>query len=192
MKKKILIVVLGIIFLAGLVYLVVPGPTSITDFPPLPNSTKSDYAGDTWQNPQNAGYFSQYRRADIVSFYKSALKNLLPFGKFLPPLRLNRPPEEAYTYVRMYEQSTFLEQYTYPLRESIFVNGYDPLEQNGGVFKDLNTDYYFYKGWYYATKTTLHFATSKVQYRVLVYLGIWVSVVFLWKVGVKAKREQFV
>ena len=57
MKRKFL----GVIFLLGLVYLLVPGPSKIEDFPPLPTSTKSALEGDTIQNPNIAAYYSNFR-----------------------------------------------------------------------------------------------------------------------------------
>src|SRR5258708_3548859 len=136
-------IVLIALFLVGLFYLLLPGPTKISDFPPLPGSLKSTEAGDTWQNPNNVAYFSKWWRSDVTAYYRkeyqklncpdTGLKIINPFC-YLPPIRLNRPPEEAYQYIRDQQQSTYLEEFTYPLRDSIFVNGFEPFDKNGKPF----------------------------------------------------------
>jgi hypothetical protein len=42
--------------------------------------------------------------------------------------KLNYPPEEAQTIIRDQTRSTFLEEIVHPLRESVFVNGFEPTE----------------------------------------------------------------
>jgi hypothetical protein len=90
-------IVLVIIFLLGLTYLLWPGPSKIEDFPPLPDSLRSDEPGDTIQNPDNAAFFSNLRRKNVISFYKEQFSYLHIFGIKIPPLNTNQPPEEAFT-----------------------------------------------------------------------------------------------
>ncbi len=189
-KKTVLI----ILFVLGLVYLFLPGPTLIDQFAPLPNSEKSIFSGDTTQNPNIAAYFSDFNRDYITAFYKNQLIKNVSFGFLIPPIRINHRPEEAYQYIRDQQESTFLEEYVYPLRESFFVNGYEPAVANmiAGHFNP--TDYVgnsvIYREKLYKSKTTIRLYFAKPQYRLIVYLGIWFSILGLYFVGKKILREN--
>lgn len=163
-----------------LVYLLIPGPSSIRDFPALPSSVKSDLEGDTIQVPNVSAYFSDNFRVFVNNFYKENYKKqtLIPFL----PIRLNYPPEFAYTAIKDQTRSTYLEEYVYPLRDSLFVNGYEPFYENGkpkfwGSIKadEKNNIYY--------NKTTLRYYPSSYIARLIVWLGITLSVLFIWKTG---------
>lgn len=181
---------LAALFLIGFIYVILPGPVSISEFLPLPYSTKSTQEGDTFQNPNIAAYYSNFRRAFITFFYKLDFEKKLIPGLPIPVVTLNHPPEYAYTYVRDQQESTFLEEYTRPLRESIFVNGYEPLIEN--YIRRRQADFIgnnvIYRGGFYATKTTLRYYPSSPVFRTLVYIGIWASAVMLFKIFIKAQR----
>jgi hypothetical protein len=175
----------GIIFLMGLTYLLLPvSYGSVQDFPPLPHSIKSDEPGDTTQNPNNAAYYSYLKRDGITSFYKSYYEQLNFFGIVIPSVRLNHPPEYAYQYIKDQTVSTFLEEYTYPMRDSIFVNGYEPKIWN--KIKNEHTNFFsdsiYIKGSYYDSKTTLRFYPSDPVNRVIVYIACWLTLYLLFKV----------
>jgi hypothetical protein len=186
-KSRIIIVVL---FLLGLIYLIWPGPNEVSDFPPLPESVKSDEPGDTVQVENISAYFSQADRATITQFYKNWYKNA-NFG-FLPPIKLNHPPEEAWQFVRDQQTSTFLEEYVYPLRGSIFVNGYEPLVENEIANRPSNFfgNMIHINGQYYASKATLRYHPVPVFWRLIVYIGIWASILGLYKLTKKIWRER--
>lgn len=182
---------LGILFALGLIYILYPGPTSINDFPPIPDSKKSIEEGDTIQIPNVAAYYSFWRREEITKFYRGVYekKSFWPF--IIPSIRLNHPPEYAYNYVRDQLKGTFLEEYTYPLRDSIFVNGLDKwvlteLEQSQhGFYNDtIHID-----GVFYNSKTTLRFYNSSLISRIIVYLGIWIVSIYLTKLTFKSWRK---
>lgn len=166
-----------------LVYLLAPGPNSIKSFSDLPNSAKSDLPGDTVQVPNVAGYFSNQYRSDVTNFYKLSYKNLtwLPFL----PIRLNYPPEFAYTAIKDQTQSTYLEELVYPLRDSLFINGFEPFYQDGTI-KFPGADLLGFQGSYYQTKATIRFYPSPIWVRALVWLGIIGSIYFLWKLYKKS------
>lgn len=189
MKKKLKVVLLAI-FILGLIYVSVPGPTSIDDFPAVPNSTKSNLDGDTWQNPNLVAYFSNFRRDFITQFYKNKFAQMYVWGFIIPPIRINHPPEYAYQYIRDQQESTFLEEYVYPLRSSIFVNGYEPAVENE-MNKKIHSfvgDHINYEERYYESKNTLRFYPSNIVVRLLVYTGIWVSILGIYKVLIKELR----
>ncbi len=182
-----------IIFILGLIYVGLPGAQTINDFPGLSPSTKSNLPGDTWQNPNIAAYFSDYRREDITNYYKEIFSKKILWGIPLPIISLNHPPEMAYQYVRDQQESTFLEEYVFPMRESIFVNGYDPKIENDRYHdrdRSFIGDHTQYKKVFYNTKTTLRFYPSNIFLRILVYLGIWVAIFGIKEVLVKLIKQK--
>ena len=183
-------VVTAIIFIFGLIYILSPGPASINDFPPPPDSLKSDEPGDTYQVPNIAAYFSDFDRAKITQFYKKAFQNLYFFG-LLPPIKLNHPPEYARQVIRNEQVSTFLEEYVYPFRGSLFVNGYEPFVENEMKKNNHNFvgDHIHIQGRYFNSKTTLRFYPADFFGRVVVYLGVWLAVFVLFEVGKRTFRE---
>lgn len=172
------------IFVAGLIYLFWPGPSSIDNFPPPPGSYKSKQAGDTWQNPNIVGYYTNFHRDEITKFYQDFFDKRI-FGLRIPAVRLNHPPEAAYQYIRDQQASTFLEEYAYPLRESIFVNGYEPAIVNRMQRFPLNfvQDHIYYEGEYYNSKATLRYYPSPIWARLLIYLLLWMVILMLIKLG---------
>lgn len=120
MVKKILFVLFilfGILFLG---YLIMPEP----DFPEPPDGfVQSKEPADT-ETPFRRGYFTDLSREEVVNHYR---------GEFGWGYRLNYPPEEAQTIIRDQTKSTFLEEFVHPFRESLFVNGYEPKENENAV-----------------------------------------------------------
>lgn len=165
-----------------LIYMLWPGPSKISDFKPLPNSVKSTLSGDTVQIPNVAGYFSDNFRQFVTSFYKSNYwgKTFLPF----PPIRLNHPPEYSWIAIKKHTDSTYLEEYVYPLRDSLYVNGFEPFYDNGQP-KFWGSTKFEVEGQNFYTKVTLRFYPSSAVVRILVWLGIISSIYFLFKLGRK-------
>lgn len=187
MIKKVLI---GIIFVLGLIYVLIPDIKSVYTFPPLPDHVlRSTEEGDTIQIPNVEAFYSNDRRAFATKFYKSRFDNLKVLGITIPSLRINRPPEEAFQYIRDQQYSTYLEEYTYPLRESFFVNGFEPVDDNGNLRPHLTASTLVGK-YFYQSKVTLRLYPTKVYNRVIVYLGIWASMVALFYMGRKIARER--
>ena len=186
MTKQIILIT---IFLLGLTYLLWPGPTNTRDFPALPNSLKSDEPGDTYQNPNNAAYFSNLRRKEVIDFYKNQFSYLNIFGFKIPPLRSNHPPEEAFTYIRDQQISTYLEEFSYPLRDSLFVNGFEPFDESGKPYRVGATDI-FVKDAFYLSKTTIRYYGSSPVSRILIYILIWASGFMFYKLSKRAIFEK--
>lgn len=161
-----------------IVYMVWPAPSKISQFKALPDSDKSTLEGDTIQIPNVAAYFSNNFREFVVPFYKSDFESLnnLPF----PPLELNHPPEFSWKVIKTNTDSTYLEELVYPLRGSLFVNGFEPFYQDGtpkfwGATKfEIPPNKWF-------TKTTLRFFPSPLVVRIFVWLGITISIFLLYK-----------
>lgn len=172
--KKIFIIFSALLLL----YMLWPQPASIEDFQALPNSEKSTLSGDTWQIPNISGFFSNNYRDFAVSFYSKTFQGSSHF--FFPPIRINYPPEFAYTAVKQYTESTYLEELVYPLKDSLYVNGFEPFYQDGkpkfwGSTKFAPTG----KPWY--TKVTVRFYPSSIWIRFLIWLGIVVSIARIYQ-----------
>lgn len=176
MIKKLFFIFSGLL----LIYMVWPGPSRINNFNPLPSSFKSKLEGDTVQIPNVAAYFSNNFREFAVPFYSVNYQQQthLPFG----PLRLNHPPEYSWIAIKKHTDSTYLEELVYPLRNSLFVSGFEPFYEDGtpkfwGSAK-LNEGNNL---WY--TKTTLRYYSSGAFVRILVWFGITTSICLLYKLG---------
>lgn len=165
-----------------LIYMIWPGPNKISDFKPLPNSTKSKLEGDTIQIPNVAGYFSDNFREFVVPFYLKNYQKLsyLPF----PPLKLNRPPEYSWIAIKRHTDSTYIEELVYPLRDSLYVNGFEPFYSDGNP-KFWGATKFEVDGQSWFTKTTLRFYPSNPFVRIVVWLGIVTSTYWLYKIGRK-------
>lgn len=163
-----------------LIYLLLPSPSSINDFHPLPNSAKSTLEGDTIQVPNVAAYFSDNYRNFATNFYRREYqkKTWFPF----PPFRINHPPEFAYTAIKVETHSTYLEEYYYPLRDSLFVNGLEPFYEDG-TQKFTGAHNFNDEGRVSKTKVTLRYYSSNVGVRIIVWIGVLASILLLWKVG---------
>lgn len=171
-----------------LIYLILPGPSRIDDFDPLPNSYKSWLDGDTVQVPNVAAYFSDNFRADAINFYKNIYQSklLLP----IPPIRLNYPPEYSFYTVKQHTDSTYLEEFIYPLRDSFFVNGFEPFLEDlsprwWGALEFKTPD-----GAYYHTKVTLRYYPSNIFLRLILWALIGVAIIYLYRLGKEVLVEK--
>lgn len=115
-KSSILIVFL---FFA---YLLLPPPT---DLPSLPGSVKSTEPGDTLEIPGVSAYYTNLSRQEVLAFYQKNFSRSRFLGIPLLIYRLNHPPEYAKQIFQSTKQSSFLEEIVHPLRESLFVNGFE-------------------------------------------------------------------
>lgn len=166
-----------------LIYMILPGPAKIADFKALPNSDKSTLAGDNIaQVPNVAGYFSDNYRKFVTDFYARNYqgKTWLPF----PPLRLNHPPEYSWNVIKKHTDGTYLEEFVYPLRDSLYVNGFEPFYEDQTP-KYWGATKFGENGHSWETKVTLRFFPSTIFVRFLVWLGIVYSILLLYRLGKK-------
>ena len=115
-----------------LLYLALPNPF----FPsPPPDAIQSEEPADA-ETPLRRAYFTNYTREEVLKNYQEQLtkSSVLSFKLLLPTYRLNYPPEEAQTLIRDQTRSTFLEEIVHPLRESVFVNGFEPKDPKDSIF----------------------------------------------------------
>lgn len=165
-----------------LIYMVLPGPSGISNFKPLPNSDRSTLAGDTVQISNVTAFFSDNYRNFVVSFYYNNFraKTWLPF----PPFKLNHPPEYSWNIIKKHTDTTYFEEVYYPLRDSLYINGLEPFYEDGSskfwgsVKLDEGKNLWF-------TKTTLRYFPSSFSIRIIVWFGISVSILFLYRLARK-------
>lgn len=157
------------IYIFGFCYLILPSPV----FPGLNQSWRSTEEGDTWQNPTQKGYYSNLMRSEVVSQIRNQF--LLSFRNLnFSGFRLNYPPEEAQILVRDQLKSNYLEEIVFPLRESIFINGWEPENDPKmiSIPRDKRSDL-FANGQKYQAKITLYPIYSNLWSRLLVWTMIF-------------------
>jgi len=174
---KIKFIIAGVVYLLGLIYLTLPSPA----YPDLTQAERSDEPGDTYQHPDQKGYYTNLTRAEVLGQIQSkfALKIL---GITIPSYRLNYRPEEAFSLVRDQLKSYYLEEIIYPLRESIFVNGWEPTHspQYAKMLQNENPDISF-RGVPFMSKVTLKPTNSNVLARVVVWTLMFPVAYFVFK-----------
>ncbi len=123
MIKNILKKVSVVVVILVAVYLILPGPA---EPPPLPDSRKSTEPGDTGQIPGLFAYYTNLSRAEATNFYLKYYSRSKLLGIPLLTIRLNHPPEYAWEVIINTIHTSYLEEFVHPLRESLFINGYEP------------------------------------------------------------------
>lgn len=181
-------IIFGLVFFIGLIYLLIPSWESIHQFPALPDSLQSQDAGDTWQNPNNKAYYSNFRREFVTNFYQAAF-SISWLGIKIPSLKLNHPPETAYTYVRDQQRCSYLEEFVYPMRDSFFVCGWEPIGVDGKRFDGASVPIEI-GDQLFESKSTLRLYPSRPIWRVMIYLLVWGLVWLLVKAIVGIIRDN--
>ncbi len=97
--------VLLVIYVAGVIYLVQPIPT----LPTLDSATLSNEEGDTWQNPDQRGYYTNLTRSQVLNQIQTK-SEIKIFGWTVPNYRLNYRPEEAHELIRDQLKSNYMEE----------------------------------------------------------------------------------
>jgi hypothetical protein len=162
--KKILVIAFVIYFI-GFIYLILPSP----EYPDLTGATRSDQEGDTWQHPDQKGFYTNMDRASVLRDIQSQF--VIKLGGFtLPSFRLNYAPEEVAVFVREQIESYYLEEIIYPFRESLFVNGWEP--KKSPIYAKLipkDVPQIIFHGVVYDSKVTLKPTSSPVWARILIW-----------------------
>jgi len=147
-------------FLAAMIvsfYLCLPSPV----IPDLPGSLKSDEPGDTYQMSNIAAYFTDYERDEILAYYHRAFARSTLFNLPLPTVSYTLPVEDRHFWLGRLMQTTYFEENSHFLRESLFVNLWEP--------RPLVDDGIFIKGKQYKTKVTVRTVQSPIPVRLIVF-----------------------
>lgn len=130
-----------ILILPVIYYLVLPSP----GFPAFPPDVLTSAEPADTESIYRQAFFSNYSRAEIMAYFSRQTRiRWLPFGQ----IRLNHPPEEAYTLIRDQTPSSWLEELTLPWRETLYINGFYPTKPTEQINRN---------GVHYENKITLHY-----------------------------------
>lgn len=161
--KKILLFLVSLFFLGLLVYVVPPSP----EFPAPPTDALQSKEPADSETPLRRAYFTNLTREEVMAHYQKEFK----WG-----LTLNYPPEESKTLIRDQTRSTFLEEIVHPLRESIYINGFEPKDEKDAI----NIE-----GLPWRQKIIVRYVPSNVLTRVLVIALSFIGAVILPKEWLK-------
>lgn len=165
-------------FLTGLVYLILPGPV----IPELYNSFRSIEPGDTYQFPGIWAFYTDLPRREVVSFFQKAYGKSWLWRLPLPVIKLNHPPEYCQEKIRDTQRFTYCEELINPLKESLFVAGWTPQEDDYYLKRVKNAaPVLMVEGNVYKTKVILKHIESSWWSRVFVWVGIWGAILVLIK-----------
>lgn len=171
--KKLIVFLFAIISLFLFYYILLPSP----QFPnPPPDAVQSNEPADVETSLRRA-YFTNLNRQEVIEHYEKEFNR----GFFCTP-RLNYPPEEAQTLIRDQTKSTFLEELVHPLRESLFINGFEPKTEQYQVIID---------GVKWKQKIIIKYVPSSIYVRLVVLTITIVSVIFMVREYKYAKNEKF-
>ncbi len=169
--KKIVVFFFSIIYLLGIAYLLLPSPS----IPTVPNSFQSDEPGDTVQHPDQPAYYTDLSRGQVMNHLQNEF-SIKFAGYQIPTYRLNYRPEDSTQYVREQLLTYYLEEIVYPLRESLFVNGWNPrLSPISAPLFDIQYDRWamIREGKEYQSKVTLRGYHSSSLIRLLVWTSLF-------------------
>ncbi len=179
-KRIFAIVSLFIFNLFSLLYLLSPDPV----LEALPSSVKSDLPGDTVQIENVSAYFTNLTRTEIINHYKATYNNSLR-------IILNHPPEKARTIFVDTIQSYFLEEFSIPFKQSLYINGF---EWENDVFTATDSrskNKLIYNGKEYKTKVTLRLFPVSPKNRLISFftfeLGL-IIIAYLYRSVLTAKK----
>lgn len=153
--KNVLVALVSVLLF---IYLVRPNP----EFPKPPSdSVQSTEPADT-ETPLRRAYFTNLTREEVINHYKKEFNK----GYTIYTPRLNYPPEESATIIRDQTMSTFLEEIVHPMRESIYINGFEPKSEKDTIIID---------GVKWRQKIIVRYVSSDVYLRLLI-LGLTIAV----------------
>ncbi len=177
-------VFLIIALVVGTFYLCLPAPK---DFPDLPNAVRSTEPGDTVQIANVQAYYTDMSRQEVVDFYNRYFSRS-PFANLpLITYKLNHPPERIREVLRATQQSTYVEEIIHPLRESVFVNGFEWNNDPFTLPKRRIKNILIVNGKTYQFKVTLFYQESKLWQRLLIFYAVLGAIFLL----VKAYQDSF-
>lgn len=169
MFNKILKILFVIICIVGVGYLVLPN----FSFPvPPPDSIQSQEPADL-ESPLRRGYFTNFSRAEALTWYEKQFNHSDFNGIRLPTLLLNYPPEYAQTLIRDQTSSTFLQEFVHPFRESMYVNGFEPQSLNSRPIFSVD-------GRSWKLKIIIRLVPTNIWIREIIFAASMVMIVILY------------
>ncbi len=146
------------------------------EFPKPPEGAVQSNEPADVESPYRRGYYTNLSRAEVLTHYEKEFNQ----GFYYAP-RLNYPPEEAPALIRDQTKSTFLEEITHPLRESIYINGFEPKEEQYAQF---------FEGVRYKQKIIVRYVPSNNWVRLAVIAGSTIFGYLLFLEYINAKKRN--
>lgn len=146
---------LAIAFLLFTVLLLIYVLPKSPEFPKPPEGAVQSYEPADVESPLRRAYYTNLTREEVINHYKKKFNQ--NFTIYTP--RLNYPPEDAPVLIRDQTKSTFLEEIVHPLRESLYINGFEPKTEEYAQY---------YKGIRYNQKIIVRYVPSSILIRLIV------------------------
>ncbi len=171
MKKYFLEILTCGLFLFGVFYVAPKSP----DFPPPHKDFVQSFEPADIETPMRRGYYTNLTREEVMNYYIRNFNN-----GFNYTLRLNYPPESAQSIIRDQTKSTYLEEIVHPLRESVYINGFEPpTPEYALVINGVN----------YGQKIIIKYVPSSLIVRLFVVLLSSISFYVLTREILYAKKQ---
>ena len=119
----------------------------------------------------------------MLAWYKQQFDRSSFMGIKLPTLLLNYPPENAQTIIRDQTGSTFLQEFTHPFRESIYINGFKPPSDN-------NRPIFFVGGKPWQQKIIIRYVPSSIWVREAVFIASALMIAVIYNAFEKSLRKR--
>lgn len=159
---------------AGIIYLALPN----CDLPEsLPDSIVSQEPADL-ETPSRRGYFTNNTRDEVLAWYGKEFSCVKFFGMKIPKILLNYPPEYAQTIIRDRTDIGWLQEYVYPLREGIYINGFAPIGKDGQAILSV-------EGQLWRQKIIIKHVQGSIWLREIVFIASALGIALLYRGFVK-------
>lgn len=146
------------------------------EFPKPPEGAVQSYEPADVESPLRRGYYTNLNRQEVISHYEKEFNQGFAYAP-----RLNYPPEEAPALIRDQTKSSYLEEIVHPLRESIYINGFTPKEEQYAQF---------YEGVRYNQKIIIRYIPSSVWIRFMIIAGSSLFGYFIFLEYINAKNKN--
>jgi hypothetical protein len=168
--------VIAILFISISVALFLYVNPASPEFPKAPVGSVQSFEPADVESPLRRGYYTNLNRQEVISHYEKEFNRGFAYAP-----RLNYPPEEAPAIIRDQTKSSYLEEIVHPLRESIYINGFTPKEEQYAQY---------YEGVRYNQKIIIRYVPSNQWLRLLVIIGstFFGYMLFLEYINAKSKN----
>jgi hypothetical protein len=146
------------------------------DFPKPPAGSVQSFEPADVESPLRRGYYTNLNRQEVISHYEKEFNQGFAYAP-----RLNYPPEEAPALIRDQTKSSYLEEIVHPLRESIYINGFTPKEEQYAQY---------YEGVRYNQKIIIRYIPSNLWIRIAIVTGSTLFGYLLFLEYLNAKKRN--
>lgn len=179
-----------VIFCVGLWYIAFGGNGNLITLLPFPNSVQinhsadlSDFYTNSWRDQVTKYYINAYQQLHCKS-----LKFINPFC-YIKPFKINHSTNLASTYFVPKQKSTYLEEYVYPLTDSLIIDGWEPYNKTGKAF-NKSSQPLIKVNKKYNSEVTIRLYQSTFINRFIIYILIWTGFILEIKIFNKIFKKN--